>query len=229
MIEAHFFEKRRSEMKKFMVMIMIIAATFSQVACSAAKGAGLDNEKAQEASSNQEDQDEGKDTLAVSVQNDSDTVYTVSGNNMFGLEKLTVCSDRVIAVFDKKRFDDDELELAGLKDADEAGKTIAYVGLSNLSTYKNTESYYEEDDGKYVVTAIFSYDEKNKEAPEQDVTVISLNVLDRRISLSKEQIEVYYEIYGGECIVIYSQDYDDATGKWSDVSENTVITPLECE
>jgi hypothetical protein len=219
-------------MKKFIVTIMLLATTWSQVACAGAQATAEQNAGAADTEDQSSERDQQEDeagetaTLAVNVQNDSDTVYTVSGKNMFGLEKLTISNDRVIAVFDKKKFDD-ELPLTGLKEATDAGKAIAYVGLGNLSTYKNTESYYEEAGGKYVVTAIFSYEESDKISPDLDVTAGSLNVLGRRIVFTGEKIEAYYEISGGECVVVCSQTYDDATGKWSDVSEDTVLFPLE--
>ena len=150
-------------------------------------------------------------------------VYTCSTDNMFGLEKVVIFEDRVVVVLDKKA--------GGSLVSDEYYQGFpSSVILSNLTSYKATidwDNSIKETAGKYVITTIFEYDENNKKDPEQDVEVIGVCVQDQEIAFNDGNLHLYYSVPGGECSMDYWQDYDLASGTWSEVSSEKILWPLE--
>lgn len=155
-------------------------------------------------------------------------VYKCPSDNMFGLEKVVVFKDRIVTVFDKATNDKSQNGFckSGLMTKDTHGTS---AGLSNLSTYKTTESDLKVKDGKYISTVKFEYDTANKINPDKEVEIIGVEVCEQSISFSDAGISLFCIIWGGECSTDYSQKYDSATEKWGEIKEKFTLYPMTCE
>ena len=162
-------------------------------------------------------------TYKVKNEDKALNVYTCSSDNQFGLEKVVVFEDRVIAVFDKKTCTIDLREL-------DYAKVPSSVHLTNLHVYKanaDKDNCISEEFGKLVVTTVFEYDEADKFDPDKDVEVVGLRVLGREITFNDGNFRLFYSEMGGECEMDYWQDYDKENDRWSKVDSELILFPLE--
>ena len=144
--------------------------------------------------------------------------YTCPADNMFGLEKVAVFEDSMVAVFDKElSYDETRTKLP------------AYANLSNLSTSGTSGSNFEIKNGKTFVTITFKYDEANKLDPDKDIEVTGFSVLGMQVTLNDGDIELYYSVEGGECFDDYYQTYSQSSGKWRETEHELVLWPMTLE
>ena len=155
----------------------------------------------------------------VEGEEDAIKIYTCPADNMFGLEKVVVFEDRVIAVFDKEISDDSEWG-----DMTYNEKYITYPAnpiLSNVSKSVTTISTIEETDDKYIVTMGFEYDETNKIIPEEPVEVIGFSVLSRHVDFNGDDLKLSYTDVGCDCFEDYWQDYSARKHKFGKIEHKT--------
>ena len=160
----------------------------------------------------------------VDGEEDAIKIYTCPADNMFGLEKVVVFEDRVIAVFDKEISDDSEY--GKLAYNSKTGTLSAGAALSNLSQYRTADNTLDVKDGKYIVTMCFEYDEAYKRDPEMGIDVTGFDVCGRSVSFNDGDLQLYYTIQGGECFDDYWQDYLKDKGVWGDVQHEKIVWPM---
>ena len=119
-------------------------------------------------------------------------VCDCSRENMFGLEQVAVFDDRIVVVFDKKTCDKN--------------------GKLRLDGARNVEVIQ----GKYIFTKFYV----NGESLSHDMCRIDQG----RIDFSDDDLELFYSFttYNGQSETDYYQTYDQASGKWNPVTEESI-------
>ena len=140
-------------------------------------------------------------------------ISSYSHRNIFGIEKSAVFSDSIVLVFDKNTAS----KSVCFRDENVLTNDTLEVAFNNLDGMDLPYSL-EEKDGKYVVTAGFTYSESDLIDPERDVKIAYAVFRDGRDSMhirfEEDNLELaFYTAYGDEHI----QTYDAASGKWKDV------------
>ncbi len=167
----------------------------------------------------------GKDnTYKVDGEEEAIRIYSCPVDNMFGLEKVVVFEDRVIAVFDKEISDDSEYGKIAYNER--KGYLPAGARLSNLSTYKGGESTLEEKDGKYIVTVGFEYDEANKIDSNKEIEITGFAVCGRNIYFNDGDLQLLYTFEGGDCFEDFCQDYSGDEGEWGEIQYKCIDSPM---
>ena len=166
----------------------------------------------------------GKSDYKVENEQNAQTVYTCSNDNMLGLEKVVVFQDRVIAVFDKDKCDNSQF--GGLEGGVGSDKKNTSVKLTNLMKYKTKKSTIIIDGNKYIATTEFEYEDEDKVDPDADVEVEGVYVMERSIEFNNGNIRLFCSIPGGDCFDDYWQDYDKSSNKWGEIGHELVGWPL---
>ena len=159
----------------------------------------------------------------VDGEEEAEKIYTCPADNMFGLEKIVVFEDRVIAVFDKEISDDSIFPQLAYSEM--TGVLPAGVRLSNYPPYIEEDNTLEEKDGKYIVTMSFEYDEANKINPEKKVEVTGFGVCGRNVFFNNGDLQLLYTFEGGDCFEDYRQEYSESEGEWGELQNKYIETP----
>ena len=160
-------------------------------------------------------------TYKVENEEQSIKTYICPNDNMFGLEKVVVFENSVVAVFDKEICD--RSDYGSMSYDEERVKYPAYADYMNVSTSRITESTIDIKNGKYVVSMSFEYDEADKFNPDEDVEITGFNVLGKRVTFYDGDIELFYSIEGGESFDDFRQVYSQSSGKWGDIENELVV------
>lgn len=147
--------------------------------------------------------------------------YTCSNDNMFGLEKIYVYKDKVVAVFDKEKCD--ASAYGGIGNETYSFYPKSSVCMDNLSQYKTTQYTQELVDDKYVSTIMFEYQTENIVDTNKPIEVTGVDVYGREVDFNKGNIKLLYSFPGGDCIDETRQNYDQSTGKWDEVVKETKV------
>ena len=163
-------------------------------------------------------------TYRVENEDQSVKTYTCPNDNMFGLEKVVVFENSVVAVFDKDICD--RSEYGSMSYDEERVKYPAAANYTNVSVSRITKSTIDIKNGKYIVSMMFEYDEADKFNPDKEIEITGFNVLGMIVTFNDGDIELLYTIEGGESFDDYRQVYSQSSGEWGNIEHELISWPL---
>jgi hypothetical protein len=136
-------------------------------------------------------------------------LITCSHRNLFGIEKVVLFEDRVVAVFDKNTCDKCGCFIGQGNDAIQ----YIWVSFNNLSGIE-AQFNITEDQGKYILDAACQYEESDLIDPNREVKITGFG-----IKGGKESI--YVDILAGDLEIGFSEENHDTHTMYYDASEKT--------
>lgn len=209
-------------MKRFFAMVIAGAMLISLTACGKTtdkKDASYDPSSNTSSDKTSETtqltfgfEDEPNNTVSdfpLADEDQAQKVFKCSNNNIFGLEKLALFGDRIVAVFDKDIND----KAGGF--LNEGTDAIIYSCLS-FNNASGTEPYYSilEESGKYVVEAYCHLDQSDLIDPQRETKIT-------RLFIKSEHDVMNIYIYADDLELVLYTESKDKHEQYFNGSENS--------
>ena len=162
----------------------------------------------------EDEPEENSSEYTVDNEDQAQKIINCSHRNLFGLEKLVLFEDRLVAVFDKDTCDNAGCFIG------QGNEAIEYIWFSynNLSSIQ-PEFDVTQDKAKYILDASCHYEHSDLIDPTREVKITSLYVKGKCESLNIDicandlEISFYEENYDS-----HKMYYDASEKSWSDVT-----------
>lgn len=157
----------------------------------------------------EDEPEENTSEYTVDNEDQAQKIITCSHRNLFGLEKIVLFENRMVAVFDKDTCDKSDCFLK------KGSKKIQYVCLStnNTSGIQPEFDLYE-DNGKYILDTTFHCEESNLIDPARKVKITRFFVRGNADALN-------VEILADDLEISLYKDNNDSHKQYYDASEKT--------
>lgn len=153
--------------------------------------------------------EENSSEYTVDNEDKAQKVITCSHRNLFGIEKVVLFGDRVVAVFDKNTCDKCGCFIGQGNDAIQ----YIWVSFNNLSGIE-AQFNITEDQGKYILDAACQYEESDLIDPNREVKITGFGIKGVKES-------IYVDILADDLEIGFSEENRDTHKMYYDVSENT--------
>ena len=152
---------------------------------------------------------ENESEYIIGNEDKAQKVITCSHRNLFGIEKIVLFEDRVVAVFDKNTCDKCGCFIGQGNDAIQ----YIWVSFNNLSGIE-AQFNITEDQGKYILDAACQYEESDLIDPNREVKITGFGI--RGVKES-----IYADILAGDLEINFSEENHDTHTMYYDASEKT--------
>jgi len=162
----------------------------------------------------EDEPEENSSEYIVDNEDQAQKIINCSHRNMFGLEKIVLFENRMVAVFDKNTCDKSDSFLR------KGNKGIEYIWFSfnNLSAVEPEFNVFE-DQGKYVLDASCQYEESDLIDPSREVKITGFYVKGEHegfnVNIYADDLEISLSEENHDSHTMY---YDASEKTWSDVT-----------
>jgi len=206
-----------SNLKRIQVVLLAVLMLLPVTACHKQDDSTVDTSTETTAESTAitytfgftDEPEENESEYIIGNEDKAQKVITCSHRNLFGIEKVVLFENRVVAVFDKNTCDKCGCFIGQGNDAIQ----YIWVSFNNLSGIE-AQFNISEDQGKYILDAACQYEESDLIDPNREVKITGFGIKGVKES-------IYVDILAGDLGIGFSEENHDTHKMYYDASEKT--------